>query len=168
MKKTALSVVMFSLVGILSTFAKAGEKEPFNPFANISMKNDYLWDLNCLALNIYHESRGEPLLGQLAIAFTVKERVKSPRWKNDVCGVVYSYKQWSWTKDHIPDYVLDRRAFDKALVVADLALKGEIANPVKGANHVYSTKVFKGSKKPWWAKDMKIIKRIANQVFLKG
>ena len=53
-------------------------------------------DMFCLAKNIYHEARGEDLLGQLAVAQVTLNRVKSKRYPNDICHVVMQRKQFSW------------------------------------------------------------------------
>ena len=53
--------------------------------------------LACLVLNVYHEARGEPFLGQVAVAEVVLNRVEDTRWPNDVCGVIYQPYQFSWT-----------------------------------------------------------------------
>ena len=54
-------------------------------------------DMKCLALNIFHEARGEPISGQIAVAQVTMNRVAHKNWPNDVCSVVYQYKQFSWT-----------------------------------------------------------------------
>jgi len=55
--------------------------------------------LYCGAQNIYHESRGESNLGQIAVAHVVRNRVESPKYPNTVCEVVWQPKQFSWTHD---------------------------------------------------------------------
>lgn len=55
----------------------------------------------CLALNIYHEARGEPIDGQIAVAAVTLNRVQDPRWPDTVCDVVYQPNQFSWT-NHAP------------------------------------------------------------------
>jgi len=53
-------------------------------------------NLNCLALNIFHESRGEPLLGQLAVAnVTMNRQQVNPDLS--ICSIVYSPNQFEWT-----------------------------------------------------------------------
>lgn len=37
-------------------------------------------DIKCLALNIYHEVRGEPIIGQVAVAKVVLNRVASSNY----------------------------------------------------------------------------------------
>ncbi|NIO43392.1 MAG: hypothetical protein GTO41_26515, partial [Burkholderiales bacterium] len=50
-------------------------------------------ELNCLALNVYHEARGEPMAGQYAVAEVTMNRVASRRYPNTVCKVVFQ-KKW--------------------------------------------------------------------------
>ena len=50
----------------------------------------------CLATNLYFEARGEPLAGQLAVGYSVMNRVKSPRYPDTVCGVIYDAQFNSW------------------------------------------------------------------------
>lgn len=55
----------------------------------------------CLALNVYHEARSEPLAGQYATADVVLNRVGDSRWPNSICDVVREgpISQW-WLKEH--------------------------------------------------------------------
>lgn len=46
-------------------------------------------DLTCLARNVYHEARGEPIEGQYAVAEVTLNRVASRYFPNTVCEVVY-------------------------------------------------------------------------------
>ncbi len=50
----------------------------------------------CLALAVYHEARGEPLIGQKAVAEVVMNRVASDRFPDTICGVVMQPKQFSF------------------------------------------------------------------------
>jgi spore germination cell wall hydrolase CwlJ-like protein len=54
-------------------------------------------DLACLAENVYYEARGEPLVGQYAIAEVTMNRVASREFPNSVCEVVHSRGAFSWT-----------------------------------------------------------------------
>lgn len=45
--------------------------------------------LECLAKNIYHEARGEPYEGKVAVAQVTVNRARSGKFPNDVCEVVY-------------------------------------------------------------------------------
>jgi spore germination cell wall hydrolase CwlJ-like protein len=44
--------------------------------------------VDCLAENIYHEAKGEPDDGQIAVALVTMNRVYDPRFPNSICGVV--------------------------------------------------------------------------------
>ena len=46
-------------------------------------------DLFCMAKNIYHEAGSEPTLGKYAVAQVTINRMKSPKYKDTVCSVVF-------------------------------------------------------------------------------
>ena len=63
---------------------------------NITIKYQQT-QIECLAENIYHEARGESIKGQKAVANVTINRMKSKKFPNDICGVVFQKKQFSWT-----------------------------------------------------------------------
>lgn len=79
-------------------------------------------DRECLALNIYHEARGEPEEGQIAVAHVTLNRVESPRFPNNICSVVWQSGQFSWTQDGRSDIPRDRAAWVRSQELADIAL----------------------------------------------
>lgn len=55
----------------------------------------------CLAENIYFEARGEPLEGQIGVAYVTINRVRSGNYAKDICGVIrektkFGVCQFSW------------------------------------------------------------------------
>lgn len=63
-------------------------------------------EVECLALNIYHEARGEPTRGRYAVAWVTVNRARSAQFPETVCEVVYQktqnrrgrwVAQFSWT-----------------------------------------------------------------------
>ena len=56
-------------------------------------------DVRCLALNIFHESRGEPILGQLAVANVTMNRFNDST--RTICQIVYSPGQFEWTSKRL-------------------------------------------------------------------
>ena len=50
--------------------------------------------VHCLAEAIYFEARDQPLLGQIAVAVVIKNRMKDPRWPQTACGVVHDGRYW--------------------------------------------------------------------------
>lgn len=110
-------------------------------------------ELHCLAQNIYHESRGEPLRGQLAVALVTLNRVKHSKYPNSICRVVFQRSQFSWTKDTSKKRVKIPYKFYK---VAQQALNTK--DFTRNAIYFHNTSI-----KPNW-KARKIAK-IGNHVF---
>ena len=54
-------------------------------------------DEACLARNIYYEAGVESEKGKYAVAQTTINRLKTGRWGNTLCKVIYSKAQFSWT-----------------------------------------------------------------------
>lgn len=93
--------------------------------------------LVCVALAVYFEARGEPVLGQRAVAAVVMNRARDPRWPQDPCDVVWQRNergcQFSWVcvkRDHEPR---DMRAWERALEIAEMAVEGRLRDPTNGA-----------------------------------
>lgn len=108
----------------------------------------------CLALNIYHEARGEGLQGQRAVAHVTLNRARERRM--EVCDVVFEPHQFSWTiKD---PKVTNEVAWAKALAVA----KRASAHAGRGvrANHYHALSV-----QPRWAAGMKVVAVIGQHIF---
>jgi spore germination cell wall hydrolase CwlJ-like protein len=108
--------------------------------------------LECLVAAIFFEARDQPLEGQFAVAEVVKNRVDSPRWPNDYCGVVYQKKQFSFTHDGMSDnplkYLtnnLEKKAYEIAKQVAIDVDMG------KGIG-LQSTHYHRKDIKPYWTK----------------
>jgi spore germination cell wall hydrolase CwlJ-like protein len=117
--------------------------------------------LMCLALNVYHEARSEPVVGQYAVAHVTINRVQSNRWPNDVCKVVkQGYRkgrhrcQFSWYCDGKSDKPYEELAWAKSLIVADNVLSGRILDITYGATHYHARYV-----RPYWSK--KLLKTVA-------
>lgn len=121
-------------------------------------------DLNCLAENIYHESKGEPFDGQLAVAAVTINRYESRKYGHSICSIVYSgsYRksgcQFSWACTG--KKVKDRKAFQKAKEIAYHSLYTSKPNIVGKAEFFHTIYV-----KPKWAAKMKLIAQIANHKF---
>ena len=110
--------------------------------------------LLCLALNVYHEARGDPDVGQYAVAHVVINRVKNDRWPNDICSVVkQGYRegrndcQFSWYCDGKSDQPYNKKAWAKSQLIASDVLSGTIDDVTQGATHYHAKYIT-----PWWAK----------------
>lgn len=113
-------------------------------------------ELICLARNIYHEARGEAYKGQLAVAIVTLNRVKSKKYSNSICGVVYQHKQFSWTLNK--NKITDRAAWDKAIHVAQYAIVKYDDLKTFKATHYHHIRI-----KPRWG--LQKVAKIGNHVF---
>ena len=52
----------------------------------------------CLALNMYHEARGQGIAGELAVSAVVLNRVNDKRFPNTICEVVKQGPSPAWAK----------------------------------------------------------------------
>ena len=101
---------------------------------------DWANDIECMAMNIYHEARNEPEAGKLAVGHVVMNRVSDPRFPGTVCGVVTQGSQkprigcqFSWWCDGKDDNPLNRRAWTDSRFVADRIFAGNSKDPTGGA-----------------------------------
>ncbi len=128
-------------------------------------------EIHCLALNIYHEARGEPALGQAAVALVTLNRVRSGGFPDNVCAVVFQ-RRWlqgqqryaaafSWTVDHLGDAPVDEGAWRRSLDTAHrLYLAKEPPPPLDQALYYHATSVT-----PAWSRQRPFIKRIGGHLF---
>lgn len=115
--------------------------------------------LMCLALNVYHESRGEPQSGQVAVAKVTMNRAQGK--EKNVCKAVFAPHQFSWTtgathKGKVKDAFIPRKddkAWQQAKAVAKLVAIDFFADPTRGANHYHAKSV-----KPDWSRSKSMVK----------
>ena len=50
----------------------------------------------CLELNVYHEAKNQPFIGQVAVAQVVMNRVYDERYPDTICEVVEQGPTYSW------------------------------------------------------------------------
>ncbi len=126
--------------------------------------------LLCMALNIYHEARGEPLAGRIAVAHVVMNRVQARGWPNSVCGVIGQSMQFSWTLKDTWEPSYDSEAWLSARVVAEKVLSyssngtRQVADPSLGATHYHADWI----KQPNWAKNMRFLLSIGHHRFYRA
>jgi cell wall hydrolase len=111
----------------------------------------------CLALNIYHEARGEPVDGQIAVAQVTLNRVASPDYPDTVCEVVYDHKQFSWTIN--PPKVTEPDAYELAFFIA--SNMDQFDDFTQGALYYYT------GPDPYWASSFELVGQIGNHKFMK-
>jgi len=163
--KKAPFVLVFLLVTIPSSLIVG-----FNFLAaSLASSKAYRQDLNCLALNVYHEARGEPLAGQYAVAEVTMNRVASGRFPRTVCGAVYQ-KEWdylrkryvaafSWTEfDQLPPPA--GAQWERAWRIAEMVYSGRHKLRLKGALFYHATHI-----RPSWSAEKRRVAAIGNHIF---
>ena len=116
-------------------------------------------ELECLAVGIYYESKGEPLAGQLAVGHVIASRAKSGRFASTYCGVLFQRSQFSFVrgKSYTPVPRASRQWHDAVAVAKIVAQKLHIS-PVPGALFFHAKRV-----SPRWR--LSRIGSVGNNVF---
>lgn len=137
--------------------------------------NLYVEDVTCLADTVYFEARSENILGQLAVAQVVMNRVFSSNGLDTVCDVVYKGKmsksgrmiknkcQFSFYCDGKPERIHDIEGYNQSSVVATLSMSGVYIQGLEEATSFHAV----GSK-PKWVKQKVFLRRVGNHMFYKG
>lgn len=127
-------------------------------------------EIQCLALNIYHEARGESTKGKTAIVYIVLNRSLSTYGygsSKNFCSIIKAKNQFSW----VPKFDFNNVKVDWQQYVPfikEILKTYSIGNsPIKDATHFVNAKNAT-SKDAWWNSDkMKTITTIGNHLFLK-
>ena len=134
------------------------------------LNNDY----HCLASNIYWEARNQPLLGKVAVAQVVFNRVDHNRYPNTICNVVKQTKfypsgridlhscQFSWYCDGVSDIPLEHEldVYEEAFYMAVDFIENRPIDVTEGATHYHNTKV-----NPSWANVLDKVVQIEEHIF---
>jgi hypothetical protein len=128
---------------------------------------DLSQSLDCLALNIYHEARGEPLDGRVAVAQVVMNRVSDDAFPGQVCEVVREGGEWprdrcqfSWWCDGRVDRPDNMAAWTGSRDLARRILTGSVDDPTGGALWYHADHV-----SPDWNMDIIRQAKIGRHVF---
>lgn len=131
--------------------------------------------LKCLAMNIYHEARGESERGQVAVALVTRNRVQDPRFPDTYCGVVQQGRitswapatkinecQFSWYCDGKTDQVNNMISWREAVRIAYEVMHNDIADFTRGATHYHANYV-----RPRWRNDSQLtrVKMVDTHIF---
>lgn len=173
--KNILTWIMKSttILALITTSAVANENLRFGLDYKHSLKHKeekLSKQLTCLARNVYYEARGEPIIGQKAVAQVTVNRVRSSEWPNDLCSVVSQTTmtqegkvcQFSWYCDE---------KFNKKLVIdknnpSYIAAKQVLLEGHKVLDdHTYFFRRYDVYMHPSWPN--KTVIRIGNHVFYK-
>jgi spore germination cell wall hydrolase CwlJ-like protein len=102
-------------------------------------------DMNCLALAIYWEGKGETRTGQAAVAHVVLNRLKDPRFPKTICGVVKDggdarrgQCQFSWWCDGKNDTPTNAEQWALAQEIAKSETRPGVTDPTGGALYFHN------------------------------
>jgi N-acetylmuramoyl-L-alanine amidase len=142
----------------------------------MEIQQEYEEQHYCLALNLYHEARGDSRLGQRAVGFVTLNRVYDSRYPNTICDVVYqSYVdakgnpirnkcQFSWFCDGKNDTPRDTKKWEEIQEVAHKVLVeyGIVEDFTEGAVMYHASYV-----NPYWSSSYDKTVRIDTHIFYK-
>jgi|DeeseametaMP1200_FD_contig_21_1418013_length_1027_multi_29_in_0_out_0_1 Cell wall hydrolyses involved in spore germination len=137
----------------------------FEP-AHFKMAEQSRSESDCLATAIYYEARSESVLGQIAVAEVIMNRVADYRYPDTVCKVVFQGSerstgcQFSFTCDGSMDRGPRGRYWDRAKTVAAHVLM-DLNKPLTGAATHYHTDYVD----PIWNKSLVHTKTIGTHIF---
>ena len=121
----------------------------------------------CLAHAIYFEARDEPVTAQMAVAQVVLNRVFSPYYPNDVCGVVYQNKhrhlacQFTFACDGKSEAIKEPEPYERAMRIARESLDGKLWMPqVAKSTHYHDDWA-----RPNWIGEMKRMDKLGGLIF---
>ena len=130
------------------------------------VSDNYNQQVDCLAKNIYYESASETYEGKLAVAQVTLNRVNSPQYPKDVCGVVYQKTQgtcqFSWTCNNADTTTKNKYQWEESLLIAKRALTQPLLHDIIAkTNALYYHANYVN---PGWNKT-KVVARIGNHIF---
>lgn len=102
-------------------------------------------EVECLALNVYFEARGESVQGQEAVAHVVMNRAANPLFPSNVCDVVQQGGkdridcEFSWWCDELGDKPTHMADWRKAQDIARRVYDGDTPDPTGGAMWYHAT-----------------------------
>ena len=127
-------------------------------------------EVKCLEKNLWHEARGEPLAGMMAVAKTTLNRARMDGWPPNVCAVIMEPKQFSWTS--LPKHKrqiklknnIDKQSYTLVQLATQLSITAEMLQIdfMNGATHYHTTSV-----NPVWGRKMEVVGVIGDHIFKK-
>jgi len=137
------------------------------PTAGAAAGLDVKSELECLALTIYFEARGEPDEGKLAVGHVVMNRTQHPLFPPQVCMVVRqggdklrNRCQFSWWCDGRSDRPRNRQAWTKSRALAGLVYWDYSRDPTAGALWYHADYLW-----PKWRRNLTPGPKIGRHIF---
>lgn len=185
-----LSVLLISAFGVTQYVLVDTDQELIGPPIEPYEESIDINQAHCLSTNIYHEARGESYAGKVAVANVTMNRVKSPKFPNTICEVVYqSQTRENWKGEEVPkrnkcqfSWYCDGKSDDIVLVtaegnvikermlawemsqlVANQSVRGNLIDITDGSTHYFNSELAN----PHWATAYQQVVQIDSHSFLK-
>lgn len=121
-------------------------------------------DLFWLAINAYHEARGEQYDGVVAVCHVVLNR--SVSLKHPIKDVVLQPMQFSWANGGARPAIKDYSAFLRCMEAAKTAINDRLkGDTLAGADHYHAVNM---AIYPPWAKYMNQVAKIGGHIFYRS
>lgn len=119
----------------------------------------------CLAKNVFYEAGVEPEIGKFAVAQVTLNRLREGTWGRDICKVVYSPSQFSWTLDpRKRNRQPHGELWDESRWVARAVLAhGYRVKHLEDSTYYHADYI----KQPVWARGVAKIQQIGQHIFYK-
>jgi spore germination cell wall hydrolase CwlJ-like protein len=166
---TAVAIGIIVIGSTRVTHAKAetlvmlGKDTDISITQSLSFNEEKFPEVQCMALNIYYETRSSNLADNYAVADVVLNRVEDTRYPDSICEVVKEGMkhtdgrmkrdkcQFSWYCDGKSDVPRDRESWKRAQSVAwDIVKWDNMRGLTEGSTHYHTTYV-----NPRWNKSRK-------------
>ncbi|HHU75966.1 MAG TPA: LysM peptidoglycan-binding domain-containing protein [Firmicutes bacterium] len=118
-------------------------------------------EIDLLARLVHSESAGEPYLGQVAVAATVLNRIKSPRYPNTISNVIYQVVGGCYQFSPVLDGRINRPASKTAFNAVYDALRG--LDPSRSALGFYNPSKTRNQ----WVRQQQVTAIIGNHIFFR-
>ena len=174
---------------LISSTQITGNQNNVAEYLLLDQNKEILSSAECLALNMYYESRNQGTVGILGVTAVVYNRVNDKRFPNTICEVIkqgpireswktkktpdpddamyYPIKnrcQFSWYCDGKSDTPYDKKRYNELLKFAYIIMNDEISfiDITDGALFYHADNI-----RPSWAKTKKRTTKIGNHIFYK-
>lgn len=119
-------------------------------------------EVMCLATMMYHESRGEPESGQVAVGYTAINRSQSGCYPKSICQVVRQRAQYVGMR-HEREPKHEKKVWEKIHDLATLMYVGMVKDPTRGALWFHETSI-----SPNWAHKKNVTLTVSSHRFYRN
>ena len=166
------SSVFIASITLLST--KSATDDKLLQIKNLILQKH---EIECLAIALYHEARGEPVIGQYAVGATIMNRVRSKAYPNKICDVVFQNEhlknrcQFSFACDGISDHPRNKKSYVKMQRLATIIFKKGIAREAKFIGLKFAAKLgemthyHRHDVHPIWSDSLEKVSSLGDHVF---